>query len=365
MGEPFDALLLVSFGGPEHPGEVLDFLRSVTAGRNVPDERLALVARQYQATGGVSPINRQSRELLDALGRELDLLGGAAGAAPVPRYWATRHARPSLADTLAELHSAGHRRILALTTSAYSSFAGCRQYRLAWQAAAGELGLGVELWIEQLGPYYDLPAFTATMGTSLRAARAELVARGFAPERQLVLFSTHSLPLWQAESSGSVGRGRPGYVTQHRWVCEQVLTAAGLGELAEIDPTAGGGGGWSLVYQSRSGAPNVPWLEPDIAAAITTAAETGVVDAVLVVPVGFTSDHQEVTWDLDHLAAERCSELGLAYHRVPSVGTDSAFCAELAELIWRRWRGDPNAERDCPTDCCVDRHPKFATKIPT
>ncbi len=322
----YDAILLVSFGGPEGQEDVLPFLRNVTRGRGIPDERLEQVAHHYRAFGGVSPINAQNRALREALQAEL----GARGV-DVPVLWGNRNWDPYLADTLREAHAAGHRRLLALVTSAYSSYSGCRQYREDLARALDETGLTGELVIDKVRQYFDHPGFVTPFTTAVQDGldRSRAALPGVEPRDLRVLFATHSIPTATAITSGPPGAalGPDGaYGAQHRAVAEVVM--AGLApELADVP--------WSLVFQSRSGAPGTPWLEPDVNDAIADVAANGA-KGVVIVPLGFVSDHMEVRWDLDEEAVATAKEHGLHAERVPTPGVDPAFVAGLVDLVAER-----------------------------
>lgn len=325
----YDAVLLVSFGGPEGQDDVLPFLRNVTRGRGIPDERLEEVAHHYRHFGGVSPINAQCRALRAALGEELTRRG-----LDLPVYWGNRNWDPYLADALREAHAAGHRRLLAVVTSAYSSYSSCRQYREDLAAALAETGLDGELEVHKVRQYFDHPGFVAPFVTgtrdAVRAVLTELGAGAHASDVH-VLFSTHSIPTPTALASGppEADLGPEGaYGAQHRAVAEVVMASLASGDQGIEAP-------WSLVYQSRSGSPHSPWLEPDVNDAIRELAGQGV-RGVVIVPLGFVSDHMEVLWDLDEEATETAREAGLAVARVPTPGVDPAFVAGLADLIGER-----------------------------
>ncbi len=315
-----DAILLASFGGPEGPDEVMPFLERVTAGRGVPRERLEAVSQHYLALGGVSPINEQNRGLIAALGDEL----GRRGITQ-PLYWGNRNSAPFFVDAIRDLHADGHRRVLAIATSAYSSYSGCRQYRENLAAALTESGAGDEVQITKVRPYYDQPGFAEPFATGLAASLQDLATRGFDVADSHVLFTTHSIPVSMALTSGPEdlrAGDLPGmYERQHLDVAERVIRALG-GSQAPA---------WSLVFQSRSGPPQVPWLEPDVNDALEDLAAQGV-RAVVLAPIGFISDHVEVVWDLDHEAADTAERLGLTVLRVATPGVDPAFVSALADL---------------------------------
>ncbi len=325
----YDALLLVSFGGPDGPDDVMPFLRNVTRGRGIPEERLADVAEHYHHFGGVSPINGQNRQLLAAIRDKLDL----------PVYWGNRNWHPFLADTVAQMAADGIGSALAFVTSAYSSYSGCRQYQDDIAAARSSVGPAAPA-VDKLRHYFNHPGF---LEPNIDAVAAAL---GKDPrETTRLVFTAHSIPASMAERSGPTGDL---YVRQLREAA--ALVAAGT---APHLP-------WDLVWQSRSGPPQVPWLEPDVNDHLHSLATAGVTD-VVVSPIGFISDHLEVLWDLDTEAAATAGELGLGFARAATVGTDPRFVAMVAELVEERRRPDcprralgalgPSHDR-CPTGCC-------------
>jgi protoporphyrin/coproporphyrin ferrochelatase len=337
-----DALLLASFGGPEGPDEVMPFLERVTAGRGVPRERLEVVAEHYQHLGGVSPINAQNRLLLAALRAEL-----ARRGVDLPVYWGNRNSAPYFADALREVHADGHRSVLALATSAYSSYSGCRQYRENLADALSDAGLTSEVDVAKLPPYFHLDGFSDPFGAGLADALTAATADGATPGTIRVLFTTHSIPLSMAEAAGpdELRAGLPGlYERQHLEVAARVMNAA-CPDADGSQPT------WQLVFQSRSGPPQMPWLEPDVCDAIRTAAGEGI-DTVIVVPIGFVSDHVEVVWDLDHEARDVAAELGVAFHRVATPGIDPAFVSGLVDLVVEA-ASSPTGPL-CSTTCCAN-----------
>jgi len=323
----YDAVLLVSFGGPEGPAEVLPFLQRVTAGRGIPDERLAEVGEHYYLFGGVSPINAQNRELLACLRTALP----AAGL-DLPVYWGNRNSAPFLADTLAQMATDGIRRALAVVTAAYSSYSGCRQYRENIAAAAAEVGPQAPV-VDKVRHYFDHPGFVGAFVDATVAALATLPP-AVADDARLV-FTTHSIPTAQALASGPDGDG---YVTQH--AATAALVAAGVQE------RTGRPRAHDLVFQSRSGPAHQPWLEPDISDHLADLAAQGV-PGVVAVPIGFVSDHMEVVYDLDTVAAADAARLGLPFARAATPGTDPQFVAALVDLVAERVRDTPPAERRC------------------
>ena len=319
---PFDCLLLVSFGGPEGPADVLPFMENVTRGRGIPAERLAEVSRHYlDVFAGISPINAQARALKAALEGEL-----AAHGLDLPVYWGNRNWDPYLADTLAAMRADGRQHALAVVTSAYPSYSGCRQYREdIWKARDGQGPL-----VAKLRHYYAEDGFVEPIA---RGVAQQLV--GFGPEARL-LFTAHSIPQSAADSSGPAGGA---YVEALRITASKVV--------ALLDTPRE----WELVFQSRSGPPQVPWLEPDVGDRIEELHGEGVREIVMV-PIGFTSDHVEVLYDLDLQAQERVAALpGMVARRSPTVGTDPQFVAMLRTLIVERLSGE-----ELPTHGCVATH---------
>ncbi|MEX5273258.1 ferrochelatase [Kocuria sp. CPCC 205235] len=347
----FDAVILSSFGGPEGQDDVIPFLRNVTRGRGIPDERLEEVATHYRANGGVSPINAQNRALRDALETELRDRG-----VDVPLLWANRNWDPYVADVLTECNDRGYRDLLVLATSAFSGYSSCRQYREDYGMGLEELGLADTLHVEKVRPYFDEVGFLTPSVEGLRDALAKLRERTAEGPLE-VLFTTHSVPDTDAYASGSERiefEENSAYVAQHlaasRWIVAQ------LGDAMD-------GVNWQLVYQSRSGPPQIPWLEPDICDVIETLPESGV-QGVAVVPVGFVSDHMEVIWDLDTEAKDAAAEAGIEFERVATAGTHPAFVGALADAIEQRLGTETAPPRvsacgqgtwfdNCPADCCT------------
>ncbi|MGH3703674.1 MAG: ferrochelatase [Agromyces sp.] len=320
----YDAILLSSFGGPEGQDDVIPFLRNVTAGRGIPDERLEEVAHHYRHFGGVSPINEQNRQLKAALEAEL-----AARGIDLPVYWGNRNWAPYFGDVVREAEANGHTELLGLVTSAYTSYSGVGQYREDFEKATAGTGVA----IDRVREYFDHPGFVQPFIEGVTTAAAELVAEGVAPERIHVLFVTHSIPNSAADASGpSFGPGGA-YVAQHLAVASVINDAA-----APASP-------WSLVYQSRSGDPRTPWLEPDINDAIGELAAGGLTEAIVIVPFGFVSDHMEVMWDLDNEAVETAGEHGLKVRRAPTPGVHPAYVSGLVDLVLERVNDVPDAER--------------------
>jgi protoporphyrin/coproporphyrin ferrochelatase len=342
---PYDALLLVSFGGPEAPEDVLPFLENVTRGRGIPRDRLLAVAEHYQRFGGVSPINGQNRALVSAI--QVDL---AAHGIDLPVYWGNRNWAPYLTDELARIAADGHRRVLALLTSAYSSYSGCRQYREDLAAAVAPLGEEAPA-VDRIRHYFNHPGFVEAMVantvTAVEALPAEVRDAG------RLVFVTHSVPTSMDDTSGPDGGA---YTAQHRDVAETVAAgvAAATGVRRDLD----------LVFCSRSGPPTQSWLEPDVNDHLEKLAAGGVPSAVLV-PIGFVSDHMEVRFDLDTEALETARRIGLPVTRAATVGTHPAFVGAVRELVLERAavsRGEQPTRSAlgtlgpshdvCPARCC-------------
>ncbi len=330
MAEKYDAFLLVSFGGPERPQDVMPFLDNVLRGRNVPAERRREVADHYMRFQGRSPLNDQNRALVAALRAELD-----AHALRVPIYWGNRNWHPLLADTLREMARDGVRRAVAFVTSVFSSYSGCRQYLEDIAAARAAVGAAAPE-IEKLRAPFDHPGFVAACVEKLRVARAE-VADPLAP----VVFTAHSLPVAMAASCA--------YEAQFREAARLVAERVGMSH-------------WSLAYQSRSGPPSEPWLEPDVNDELRRLTSEGAA-AVVVAPIGFLSDHMEVVYDLDVAARATAEAVDLSMVRAGTVGTHPSLVAAIRELVQERSDGAPRRTLGrlealpdrCPDDCCPAR----------
>jgi protoporphyrin/coproporphyrin ferrochelatase len=328
----YDALLVQSFGGPEGMADVMPFLENVTRGRNIPRERLEEVAEHYEHFGGVSPINAQNRALIAALEAELREHG-----IDLPIYFGNRNWHPYLRDTVARMNADGVRDVLVFVTSAYSSWSGCRQYREDLARDLEALG-ETEMRFDKIRVFYNHPGFVGPMARSLREALAALPEeRRHAAE---VVFTAHSIPLSMAKGCA--------YERQLAEACRLVAEDAGAPR-------------FRLAWQSRSGPPQVPWLEPDILDVLDELHQQGTRD-VVVLPIGFISDHLEVLYDLDCEARQRAAELGMAMARVPTVGTDPEFVAMIRELIEERITDHPDRRAlgrygpnhdICPVNCCL------------
>ena len=328
----YDAILLASFGGPEGQDDVIPFLRNVTRGRGIPDERLEEVAHHYRHFGGVSPINDQNRELKAALEAELERRG-----IDLPVLWGNRNWGPYLAEALTEAGERGYTKLIAIGTSAYSSYSSCRQYREDYARALAETGLDGVIQIDKVRQFFDHPGFVTPFIEALAGGLAKVDAAGIPREQTHVLFTTHSIPSTDAAKSGPASRGfgeGGAYAAQHLAVAEVVIAA----QEAEAPLN------WSLVYQSRSGPPTQPWLEPDINDAIDDLAEAGI-RAVVIVPLGFVSDHMEVKWDLDTEAMETSAKHGILAVRVPTPGVHAAYVSGLIDLVLERRDALPVEQR--------------------
>jgi ferrochelatase len=314
----YDALLLLSFGGPEGREDVMPFLRNVVRGKNVPDERLRRVAEHYYLFDGVSPLNGENRRLLEALEAEL-----AGASIALPLYWGNRNWHPLLEDTVKRMASAGVRRALAFATSAYSSYSSCRQYLEDIEGARAAAGKNAPA-IHKIRPFFDHPGFIEANRARLKETLSEIP-----PERRAaahLLFSAHSIPLDMANGCD--------YASQLERV--QSLVASDLPNRK------------TLVYQSRSGPPSQPWLEPDILDVLRDLAREGVRD-VVVVPIGFVSEHLEVLYDLDTEAKRLAHELGMRLFRVKTVSSHPRFVRMVRELVQESLTAPPP---ECASDCC-------------
>lgn len=313
--DPYDALLLVSFGGPEKPEDVVPFLRNVTAGKNIPDERLVEVGAHYALFGGRSPINDQNRTLLEAVRQDL-----AGNGLDIPVYWGNRNWDPYLTDALEQMKADGITRAACIVTSAYSSYSGCRQYRENLADAVAAVPGAPRL--DKLRAYFNHPGFVEPNVDATLAALALLpddVRRG-----AHLVFVTHSIPDVMNASSGPAGSA---YVDQHRSVMDEIAEQV-QSETGHRYPAA-------LVYCSRSGPPSMPWLEPDVNDHLRTLHAAGV-PAAVIVPIGFVSDHMEVIYDLDTEAMATAAELGLPCERAATAGVDPRFVAMVRDLLLER-----------------------------
>ncbi len=336
--ESLDAFLLISFGGPEGLEDVVPFLENVLRGKNVPHERMLEVAEHYKKFGGKSPINDQNRELLSAVHHELRRAG-----VQLPIYWGNRNWEPTIADALMSMRDDGKKNGIAFFTSMFSCYSGCRQYRENIADAQKQIGPNAPT-IVRLRLGFNHPSFIEAVASRLNDALAVFpeAVRGQVP----VLFTAHSIPISMAENCN--------YVQQ-------------LTEASRLVAQQTGSANWELCYQSRSGPPQVPWLEPDICDRIEAlhqqaAADGGKLDRLVILPIGFTSDHMEVIYDLDDEAASLCKSLGIEMQRAGTVGTHPSFVRMIRELVEERiGRRDgratagelPACEDVCPADCCT------------
>jgi ferrochelatase len=331
----YDAFVLLSFGGPEKPDDVMPFLRNVVRGRGVPDERLAEVAEHYMHFGGVSPINQQNRDLLAAIETEF-----AAHGIGLPAYWGNRNWHPMLADTVAKMRDDGVENALGFATSAYGGYSSCKQYWEDIAAAREHVGPGAPR-ISKLRQFHDHPGFVNPLVSGVQEALKALDPARRASTR--LVFTAHSIPVSMAATAGPTGDR---YNNQLEETARLVHAAAA----ADL--------GYDLVWQSRSGPPHVPWLEPDVNDHLSVLAEKGVTD-VVVSPIGFVSDHLEVIWDLDNEAKDTAARLGLGYVRASTPGVHPEFVAMVRQLVQERTDDQSRPALGtlptwdvCPADCC-------------
>ena len=329
---PYDSFLLVSFGGPEGPDDVMPFLRNVLRGKPVPESRMLEVAEHYQHFGGVSPINDQNRDLIAALQTAFEDAG-----IDLPIYWGNRNWHPMLPDTLRQMRDDGRKRALAFFTSMFSCYSGCRQYRENIAAAREEVGPDAPL-VEKVRMGFNHPQFIHTMAASVRDAIERLATMTEHPP--MLMFTAHSIPISMAENCD--------YQMQLTEASRLVAAEVGIAE-------------WQLVFQSRSGPPTQPWLEPDVCDQIESLHRDAGLRSLVVIPIGFVSDHMEVMYDLDEEAAEMCQEKGIAMVRAKTAGIAPSFIDMIVDLVRERMLGRDerpavgklSAWHDvCPADCC-------------
>lgn len=332
----FDALLLLSFGGPDGPEDVRPFLANVMRGRPVHPERLDQVTAHYLLFGGKSPINDENRAVLSALRAELD----AHGRSDLPLYWGNRNWQPYLADTMVQMRCDGVRRAVVFVTSAYSSYSSCRQYLEDLERAREQVGPGAPE-VEKIRPYFRHPGFVEPLAEGLAAALIR------APAGTPVLMTAHSIPEAMAATCA--------YTEQLAEVASRVATGAGAAT------RAGAPVPYQLVYQSRSGPPAQRWLGPDVLEAIAALPEG--TPEVIVVPIGFVSDHMEVVYDLDTQAAEAAGARGIHLVRTPTPGTHPKFVAMIRDLVEQMEASPPGTgpasagrPTSCPPGCCPPAH---------
>lgn len=352
---PYDAVLIISFGGPEGIDDVMPFLENVLRGRNVPRERMLGAAKHYELFGGVSPINEQNRKLIAALKQKLETNGPK-----LPIYFGNRNWHPMLKDTLSQMSADGVKRALAFVTSAYSSYSSCRQYLENIAEAQLAVGRGAPR-IEKLRGFYNHPLFIEANVANARAALEQIPEEGRSETH--IVFTAHSIPESMAQNCD--------YEAQlnetTRLVAEGIFVGAGLVPAHVSDSSGSADRGeachYKLVFQSRSGPPAQPWLGPDVCDYLREL-KTGGVNNVVVAPIGFVSDHMEIIYDLDTEAKALCRELGLNMIRAATVGTHPAFVEMIRELILerlesgreRRFLGTRGPAKDtCPSSCCLIR----------
>ncbi len=329
---PYDAILVLSFGGPEKPDDVIPFLENVLRGKPVPRERLLEVAEHYYHFGGVSPINQQCRELVTALRTELN-----AHQISLPIYWGNRNWEPYLNDTVTQMKRDGVKHAITYVTSGFSCYSGCRQYRENIAGALQQPGIS-DLQIDKLRVFYNHPDFIAVLSEQVGLALQKFAESE--RSRVQIAFTAHSIPMSMARTSD--------YEKQLRESCRLVA------ESLQLSPTQ-----WQLVYQSRSGRPEDPWLEPDILDYLKELKDRGDT-SVVISPVGFLSDHMEVLYDLDDAAKHTCDEMGITMHRAATPGSHPRFISMIRKLIQERLTGCDKectgqfpANHDvCPVDCC-------------
>ncbi|WP_408637713.1 ferrochelatase [Nocardia bovistercoris] len=348
MSGDFDALLVLSFGGPERPEDVMPFLENVTRGRGVPRERLEEVARHYLHFGGVSPINELNRDIIAAVEGEL-----AATGLEMPVYFGNRNWHPMVADTVARMAADGVRSALVFPTSAWGGYSGCLQYHEDIARARAAFGDGAPELVK-LRQYFDHPLFVEAVTDAIREALERIPPHRRAEAR--LVFTAHSIPVAADIAAGPPDGGGRLYSRQ-------------VADAARLCADAAGFADFDVVWQSRSGPPQVPWLEPDIVDHLENLSGKGV-EAVVVCPVGFVSDHLEVIWDLDNEAQAKAAELGMSFARTATAGADPRFARLVVELIGehledgapRRLGSVPGygCTRDgapCVVGCCAVRRP--------
>ncbi len=334
---PVDCILIVSFGGPEGMDDVMPFLENVLRGKNVPRERMLEVSEHYQKFGGISPINEQCRQLIAAVEQECKRRG-----LDLPIYWGNRNWHPLLPDTLSQMEADGRKRAIAFFTSMFSCYSGCRQYRENLAAAQLAVGDGAPK-IEKIRKAFNHPDFIAAQKDCLHDALAQLPVE--VRSETIVLFTAHSIPKTMADNSR--------YEEQLRESAKLICQAAGHSH-------------WELVFQSRSGPPQQPWLEPDVCDRIEQLHSERGIQRVVVQPLGFISDHMEVLYDLDHEASDLCKEKGIQFVRAATVGVHPRFISMIVDLIEERlscdterpYVGQYGPSHDlCPANCCLYPQP--------
>ncbi len=383
--EVYGALVVVSFGGPEKAGDVRPFLQNVARGRDIPEERLAEVEAVYLSHGGASPANELNRDLVERLKQALEESGN-----PMPVYLGNRNWHPYLEDTVGEMAGDGVKRALAFVTAGFSSYSSCRQYREDIEAAVEALPDGEKIEIHKLRGFFNHPDFISIQAEAVRESVKELTSEGFALSAIRIIFTAHSLPMESAKVCSYEAQLRE----SSRLVMEEIDWSGLAGgesqaprrqsdvprggddalqgesemEQEESDTPKEAPHGWDLVWQSRSGPPMVKWLEPDIGDHIPAVAffgsgpnRAGRCQAIVVVPIGFVSDHMEVIQDLDTVASQVAEDFNLAFRRASTVGSNPRFPQMIASLVAERI--DPASQPlaigtapplpdFCPKDCC-------------
>ena len=364
MAELYDALVIVSFGGPEKAEDVRPFLENVAQGRDIPEERLAEVEAVYLSHGGASPANELNRDLAERLRQALEESGN-----PMPVYLGNRNWHPYLKDTLGEMAGDGVKRALAFVTAGFSSYSSCRQYLEDIEAAVEALPDGEKIEIHKLRGFFNHPDFISIKAEAVGESVKELTSEGFELPAIRIIFTAHSLPMESAKVCDYEAQLREA----SRLVMEEIdWSGLSLGESGaphgKDDVPQKAPHGWDLVWQSRSGPPSVKWLEPDIGDHIPAVAffgsgpnRAGRCQAIVVVPIGFVSDHMEVIQDLDTVASQVAEEFNLAFRRATTVGSNPGFAQMIASLVAERI--DPAAQPlsignapplpdFCREDCC-------------
>ena len=333
LGTKYDAFLLLSFGGPEGIDDVMPFLENVLRGKNVPRERMLAVSKHYQLFNGVSPINEENRKLIAALKPVVESSGPK-----LPIYWGNRNWHPLLTDTVKQMAADGVKRVIAFATAGYSSYSSCRQYLENIEQACLAAGNAAPV-IEKIRPFYNHPDFIAANAGQLLTAMASISEDRRAKAK--IVFTAHSIPLSMANGCF--------YAQQLQEVAKSVIKTVDVANA------------WQIAYQSRSGPPTQPWLEPDINDVIEGLAKEGVRD-IVIAPIGFVSDHMEILFDLDTQAKQLCEKVGIGYHRAKTAGSHPKFISMIRKLIDEKidqYRiGDGQSEialkQDfCQTDCCL------------
>jgi protoporphyrin/coproporphyrin ferrochelatase len=344
MSDSYDALLLVSFGGPDGPDDVLPFLENILRGRNVPRERMLQVAEHYSHFGGRSPINEQNRQLIAAVERDL-----AENGPRLPVYWGNRNWHPLLPDTLRQMAADGVERALAFVTSPFSSYSSCRQYREDISRAQQQFGPSAPQ-VDKLRTFFNHPGFIEPMVERTSAALQQIPPARC--ESTPLIFTAHSIPIAMAQNSR--------YEEQLRESCRLVVER--LGDSLSLRERTGVRVNWHLVYQSRSGSPQQPWLGPDVGEFIEHQHARSPLKDVVVVPIGFVSDHMEVLYDLDTEVRQLCRRLDINMVRAATVGTHPRFVQMIRELVVERISEAPEplalgglgpSHNICPDDCCL------------